>query len=412
MPTPNHQENRYSINNNDSSKINSSLKSCIVPKNKYLKNSPQIKSEENTMIYQKTKLFENSIKRDKKIVYLNNRKPMTTKRITKKKINYMERNITPKRDINFIGNKSENIKAMNDKYINSMRDKDIYKSGNGYLSVNREKKIKKPIETSPGGNNKDMKYLNIIKKKNYSKKIQNEIIQRSQSAIPIKKNTKLNNFANNYDKNITELNLDIENNIKNNYLKNISNNDFMNNGEDRINVLINKYNKKNINFNSYNPNNRIIVERPSTTTNSNKYNNNPLGIPPKKIIKNQTNKMLSRDKNNLNKKRIVNKNLIERDMTEPELLKMINPIKVGGIKKDYQKNINISLNTPEQNAFLHHKKANKMIRFNNNNNPKYNQYYTNNIEQNNPQIFNNFVSINNLVTPGFLVELLNAFGQK
>ena len=173
-----------------------------------------------------------------------------------------------------------------------------------------------------------------------------------------------------------------------------------------VNMLINNYNKnKNSNiFNSYNPSNRPLnknyMERPLTTTNNQKkYNNSKLSEPkieinPKKIIiKNPSNKVQSREKINFNKKRMVNKNVIERDMTEPELLKMVNPIKIIDQKKEYQKTLNISLNNKEQNAFLQQQKGNKMIRYNTNNNPRYNQYYSNNnsnsnnMEQNNPQIF-------------------------
>ena len=165
------QESKKSINNNDN-KTNSSLKNSMAKKTKFLKNSPKNEKEEKTMIYQKPKLFENSIKRDKKYFCLNNKKPMTTKRTAKKKFNYLDRNITPKREV---------IPTVNDNHMNSMRNKNLYKGGYGYPSVNREKKIKKPIETSPGGskmNNSDIKYLNIIKKKDFSKKIQNNIIQR------------------------------------------------------------------------------------------------------------------------------------------------------------------------------------------------------------------------------------------
>lgn len=97
---------------------------------------------------------------------------MTTKR-TAKKINYIQRNITPKKGINKANNKSENISSMNDKHIYSMRNKNIFKSG--YASINREKTqklITRPIETSPAANynshmnniNNDI-YLNILKKK-------------------------------------------------------------------------------------------------------------------------------------------------------------------------------------------------------------------------------------------------------
>ena len=430
-PPLNPQESKNSINNNDN-KNTSSLKNTISKKNKYLKNSPiQKNKDEKAMIYQKPKLFENSIKRGKKNIGLN-KKPMTSKRPPKKVI-YMERNITPKRSVNKIGNKIDNISSVNDKHMNSMRNKNSYK--NGYASVNREKKpkyISKPIETSPEGNMNN-KYLNIIKKNNYSKKLQNDINQRPQSATPSKKNVKINinSKDNNLDKNITEIKIDIDNNInnkiKNNTIKNSinSNNNkkFISNRENMVNMLINNYNKKNINFNSYDPNSKIIsknnIERPITTSNNSKpYNNIPkmseqsLEIKnPKKIIK-YSNKIQNRDKNNLIKKRIVNKNIIERDMTEPELLKMINPIKIIDPKKEYQKPLNISLNNQEQNAFLHQQKGNKMIRFNTNNNPRYNQYYSNNnMEQNNPQIFNNYVSINNLVAPNYPVKLINVFGQ-
>ena len=430
-PPLNPQESKNSINNNDN-KNTSSLKNTISKKNKYLKNSPiQKNKDEKAMIYQKPKLFENSIKRGKKNIGLN-KKPMTSKRPPKKVI-YIERNITPKRSVNKIGNKIDNISSVNDKYMNSMRNKNSYK--NGYASVNREKKpkyISKPIETSPEGNMNN-KYLNIIKKNNYSKKLQNDINQRPQSATPSKKNVKINinSKDNNLDKNITEIKIDIDNNInnkiKNNTIKNSinSNNNkkFISNRENMVNMLINNYNKKNINFNSYDPNSKIIsknnIERPITTSNNSKpYNNIPkmseqsLEIKnPKKIIK-YSNKIQNRDKNNLIKKRIVNKNIIERDMTEPELLKMINPIKIIDPKKEYQKPLNISLNNQEQNAFLHQQKGNKMIRFNTNNNPRYNQYYSNNnMEQNNPQIFNNYVSINNLVAPNYPVKLINVFGQ-
>ena len=91
---------------------------------------------------------------------------------------------------------------------------------------------------------------------------------------------------------------------------------------------------------------------------------------------------------------------------------MINPIKVNEQKREYQRTLNISLNNQEQNTFLHQQKANKMIKNKTNNNPRYNQYYSNNESQNNnPQIFNNFVSINNLVTPNFPVKVINVFGQ-
>ena len=421
--------NNNNIENNNNNKINSSLKNTINKKNKYVKNSPNSKA----MIYQKPKLFENSVKRDKKTFLVNNNKPMTTKR-TAKKINYIQRNITPKKGINKANNKSENISSMNDKHIYSMRNKNIFKSG--YASINREKTqklITRPIETSPAANynshmnniNNDI-YLNILKKKNFAKKLQT---QRPDSATPLKKLTKLSdNESNLLEKNMTEINLVNDTNLsidKTN--NNINMNKEISNRENMVNMLINSYNK-NISFNNFNHNisynnkkinNSNYLERSMTTSNNTK---NSLKYPklneadyeiknPKKLkIKHPYNKIQSRDKQNYNKKRIINKNIIERDMTDPELLKMVNPIKINDPKRKYQRTLNISLNNQENNTFLHQQKPNKMIRFNTNNNPRYNQYYSNNVNQSNPQILNNYVSINNLITPNYPVKVINVFG--
>ena len=405
--------NNININNNIESKDNSSLKNSIIKKKKYLKNSPT--SNNKAIIYQKPKLYENSIKRDKKNFLLNN-KSMTTKRTTKK-LKYMQRNITPRKGMNEKGNKSQNIASINKK-ISSLRNKNIYKSG--YTAVNREKAQKylsRPIETSPShnfssnmNNSNTGLYLNIIKKKNYSKKLQNDIIKRPQSITPSTKNARINNNSNNLlDKNMTDANFDNENNI------NLNNKELASNRENMVNMLINNYNRKNMIFNNYNDN---IHERPLTTNNTKNNIKSPLIGNPQYEIKNAKkikypyNKIKSREKQSLNKKRIINKDVIDRDLTEPEILKMIHPIKVNEQKREYQRTLNISLNNQEQNTFLHQQKANKMIKNKTNNNPRYNQYYSNNESQNNnPQIFNNFVSINNLVTPNFPVKVINVFGQ-
>jgi len=431
------QESENSITNVEN-QINSSLKNCIAKK--YLKNTPIAKKiEGNSMIYQKPKLFEKSVKRDKKNIYLNNKKPMTTKRI-EKTFNYMERDITPKRTDNKIINKSEIMSSMDEKNIYLMRNKNIYK--NGYASINRDKNqktIPRPIETSPGGNyntnnnkNTDIKYLNIIKKKNYTKKLQDDMAQRPQSTTPSIKSEKLYNNTNNtnnlLDKNI-EINIDLENDINNNLPNNVNKNNINNNKkcksnrENMVNMLINNYNKKNINFNSYNPNNKLnknsYMERPLTTTNnSNHYIKSPIIDSgnyelknPKKIIKFTYNKEQPRLKPDYNKKRIMNKNIIERDMTEPELLKNENPIKNYVQKQNNQRTLNLSYHNQEQITPHHQIKQNKMVRYNTNNNPTINQTYSSNTNQN-PQIFNNYVSINNLVAQNFPVKVINVFGNK
>ena len=422
------QESENSIANIEK-KINSSIKTSITKKINHLKNSPNSKIGK-TMIYQKPKLFENSVKKDKKNIYLNN-KSMTTKR-SAKKVNYIPRNITPKREVNKIENKTESIPTINNKQVYSIRNKNINK--NGYASVNREKTklIARPVETSPtkndslnlNDNNFDL-YPKIIKKKNYPKKLYDDINQRPQSSTPIIKNAKIYNKENSLlEQNKTEINLNIENNTLDN-VNNINSREFLSNRENMVNMLINNYNKNNINFNSYNLNNKKnnnnIIERPLTTTNNTKNNLNKKIYDkqkyeiknPQKIIKYPYNKVPSIQKQNYNKKIIEGKKLIDKDMNQPGIIKKVNPIKMNNPKKEYQRTLNISLNNKEDNnAFLHQKRRNKMIRYNTNNDPRYNQYYLNNSNQNNPQIFNNYVSINNLVTPNFPVKLTNVFNNK
>jgi hypothetical protein len=267
--------------------------------------------------------------------------------------------------------------------------------------------------------------MSDIKKKNYVKNINNN--QRPQSAIPSKKYVKLNNSN-------TEINLNLDDDIiiNNNNINtetNLNNDDFINNGENLIvNKLINKYNKRNINFNSYNPNNNQYyrinnsIKIPFTTTNNNNPKNymkcqtlNNLELEMKYSKKlsmkpyNKINKIKSRGKDNYFKKRVIDKNY-DREMAESELLKIVNPIKENEEMKECQRTLNISLNNQEQNTFLHQQKGNKMVRYITNNDPRYNQYYSN-VNHINPQIFNNYVSINNLVSPNFPVKVINVFGK-
>ena len=188
---------------NDVNKINLVLK-------KQIKNSPKIKREEkeNSMVYQKPKLLENSVKREKKMILLNE-KPMTTKRPVKN-FNYMEKIITPKRD-RFDKNEINKI------YVK------------GYTLVDRDKKFKniqKPIITSPCIREKEI-YNNIIKKKNYSKKILSD--KRSY--------TTLGNNTNNYllGINRAEIDLNVEDDLKKGINNKLSNKiRFSNNKENNV----------------------------------------------------------------------------------------------------------------------------------------------------------------------------------
>ena len=312
---------------------------------KQIKNSPKVNKEEKekSMIYQKPKLIENSVKREKKKIMLNSR-PLTTKRPAKR-FNYMEKNITPKRD------KLENINNKNnqEKPIYSIRNNNIYKSG--YTYVNREKKLKnRPIETSPN-NHKQEIYNNIIKKKNYSKKILNEIRPH---------NATINNTNNYLLVNKAEIDLNLEEDVKkkiNDNEKNNSKNIYINNRENMINMLNNDNNKKSI-------------------------NNDNIKEEPKNEQKGAYKKISLRDK------KIINKKVgIEREMTEPQILTKSKKIN----EKDNK--INISLN--EQNKKEKIKKIRKY-------NVKYNKDNINKKENaNNPHIYNNYFTINNTVVSNY-----------
>ena len=414
------QENENSINNDTIKEYinNSSLKNTILKKNKFIKNSPNANMGKS-LIYKKPKLLE-SIKREKKDIFINIQNQSMTAKGTSKKIDYMERNITPKKAVNKFTNKIENNSF-------SLKNKNnIYKSV--HPSINREKTqrcLSRPIISSPtlnyNTNINNEVYMSDIKKKNYVKNL--NINQRPQSAIPSKKYVKINNSN-------TEINLNLDDNIiiSNNNINtetNLNNDDFNNNGENIVNKLINKYNKRNINFNSYNPSNnqyyRInnCIKRPFTTTNNpNNYmklqtlNNLEMKNSKKLSMKpyNKINKIQSRGKDNYIKKRVIEKNY-DREMAESELLKIVNPIKENEEMKECQRTLNISLNNQEQNTFLHQQKGNKMVRYITNNDPRYNQYYSNNVNHLNPQIFNSYVSINNLVSPNFPVKVINVFGK-
>jgi hypothetical protein len=104
-----------------------------------------------------------------------------------------------------------------------------------------------------------------------------------------------------------------------------------------------------------------------------------------------------------------------RDLTEPELMMISNPIK---IKDSYRnnssnKNMNITLNDNiNQNVFLEQIKQSKGL---NDFYPQTNQYYSNianniGLEKNNcPQIFNNFYSINNVGNAKIPVKVINVY---
>ena len=138
-------------------------------------------------------------------------------------------------------------------------------------------------------------------------------------------------------------------------------------------------------------------------------------------IKTYTNKRTYDDKSI--KEKIKREIVSNRDLTEPELMIMLNPIKYKENLRNNnkKKNLNISLmDNISQNIFLKHIKQGKIGNTNSNNIKINNQYYSNNInnsinnirilEKNKgTQIFNNFYSINNIGNSKIPVKVINVF---
>ena len=248
---------------------------------------------------------------------------MTTKRPAKK-FNYMEKNITPKRDYKLINATNNSI----EKPVNSDRNAHLYKYG--YTYVNREKKLKRPIETSPNSRELEI-HNNIIKKKNYSKKLLNDIKPHNTSL------NKPHNYMLGINK--TEINMNLDEDKKNNSKI------YNNNKENKIHISKNENNKKSIN-----------------------------NIKDNKISKYAYRKIPLKNKKLINKK-----NEIEREMTEPELLD-------GPKKINEKEKLNLSLNEENKNDIM--KKNKYSIKYNKEKmNKKENK--------NNQLICNNYFTINN-----------------
>ena len=321
-------------------------------------NSPKIKKEEKekSIVYQKPKLIENSVKREKKIIMLNNR-PMTTKRPAKK-FNYMEKNITPRREKLTSGNNTSIEKP-----VNSNRNNNVYKSG--YTYVNREKKLKnihRPIETSPNSRELEI-HKNIIRKKNYSKKLLNEIKPHNATI------NKSKNYLLAINK--TEIDLNLDNDLKKKGIENDKINNpkiYISNRENMIHMLKNENNKKTVNINNISKdgknNNEIKEEK--------KYAYRKIPLKDKKII---------------NKKKE-----IQREITEPELLS-------GNKKLNEKEKINLSLNEENKNEAIKKSKYNT----------KSNKEKINKKDgKNNQLICNNYFTINNTLV-SYPVKYVDVF---
>ena len=174
----------------------------------------------------------------------------------------------------------------------------------------------------------------------------------------------------------------------------------------------------NINLNNKNNNHKNLVINHSESL-KNKKNANEKNI--KKINNMNFQKMRTYDEKSI-KEKIKREMISDRDLTEPELMMILNPIKykenLRNNNKNQKKTLNISLNDNiGQNNFLKHIKH---VKPGNANNARLNnQYYSNinnsinnikNIEKNKgAQIFNNFYSINNIGNSKIPVRVINVF---
>ena len=352
-----------------------------------------------------------------------------------------------------VGSLRHNLKTS----ITDKEAKDIYK----YFNNSKLRKCSKNISDINFNNNNIKMKGEIQKKIVYRKEYINR--QRPISALLSKRMKDINIISNNRSiimtynhNNIIRDNfgkkLNVVRNSNSYYFLEpniIMNSSKSNNNRSSINI--NNDNEKFILKEKYSPikhrytlnnknNNKNCYEKMPTTIESNiKLNNrhkqllinneglknrNNVNINEKSIrkinkIKQYTNKRTYGEKSI--KEKIKREIISDRDLTEPEIMIMLNPIKYKeNIKNNNKKkNLNISLNDNlGQNNFLKHVRQGKIE--NTSNIKLNNQYYLNNInnsinnirniERNKgTQIFNNFYSINNIGNSKIPVKVINVF---
>ena len=243
-----------------------------------------------------------------------------------------------------------------------------------YDKINKSKKVDKEFweykNLKITSNNNNIKDNNIKRKNNhlYSK-------ERALSATPNKRNPRLNpnlydnNHNNNFPKNYN-INKDSyaykitkKNNYK--YIQDYDNNQIARPitsvGNDYNRNIINKNNKsKNRNYikKDINGNNHLVLKNKSNICNKINQQNN------RKLKAKRPNSCKFKGyENNLYFERKNNSRRYDPDITEPELLMMVNPIKIKENYKNSQKSsLNITLNNNNNmaenpNNFLHHIKT-------------------------------------------------------
>ena len=233
-------------------------------------------------------------------------------------------------------------------------------------------------------NYKNFKSYRLSNKSSGNIKNRNDILNDNYSPI-----RKRNTFTSNkYRKNCEQIRTTMEsdNNLNFNF-SNISKKKYINNNNNDLNISNNKYNSE---------------------ANIKKINN----------TRNAQQKRIFNEKN----KERTKKNLIpNRDLTETELMMILNDIKgKENYRNNKKKSLNLSLNDNiAPNNFLKHIRRSK---HSNTNNIKLNKFYTNNNNPNNnnniiktvernkgTKIYNNFYSINNIGNSNVPVKVINVF---
>ena len=238
----------------------------------------------------------------------------------------------------------------------------------------------------------DNSYFYSLNRKSKIKKINNNISSFNlglNELIPYNKNT-TKNIKHKYTYNMD--------NINNSY--NYFNEKYPSNIIDKNNDALNKINHK-----------KISIENSKNNKGDYSYDKNVKKLNNK--VRHYTFKRSYDEKVIRSRKK---KDLISnRDLTEPELMIISNPIKIKDSYRNnsHNKNMNITLNDNiNQNIFIKQIRQSKGL---NDFYPKINQYYSNNtnnigLEKNNgPQIFNNFYSINNIGNTKIPVKVINVY---
>jgi hypothetical protein len=292
--------------------------------------------------------------------------------------------------------------------------------------INRERPssaaLSKRIRDNNSSNNRNLSlnynydyYSNVLKRQRIPK---TQILHTSNSNYNININNHHKNFKSNRLSNKSAGHLKNGNDFLNDNYSPIRKRNTFTTGKYRKNceqIQTTMESENNINFNFSNiPHKRNIN---NSTNDFNQSQNKYINETYMKKINNNRNSQNKRVFNDKNKERTKKKFIPNRDLTESELMVILNEIKGKenyNYRNNRKKSLNLSLNDNiAPNNFLKHIRRSQHL---NTNNIKLNQFYTNNnniiktVERNRgTQIYNNFYSINNIGNSNIPVKVINVF---